>query len=93
MPDWRGDEAMGDEDPGDEWFERMEPEWHRLRAEAMARFPPGTEVRDRNGRTGRVLLVDSMGDLHVDSEPGGVGIVTSQYWDRLTVISRPDPQP
>lgn len=80
--------GAADEDPGDEWFDRMEPIWALTRAEAIRRFPAGTVVLhpDWPG-VGLVEHVDDTGDLHITWPRTGTGICALEYCNDLRVVS------
>lgn len=79
--------GAADEDPGDEWFERMEPIWAFIRSEATRRFPPGTLVLHSEWPgVGLVEHVDEMGDLHISWPQTGTGIWALEYCNDLRVV-------
>ena len=78
-------DGMGPDD-SDEWFEQQEPDWIALRLEGIRRFPPGSLVSDGAGRHGRVLVVDPMGDLHIEWEDEGVAVASIDSWDQIARI-------
>lgn len=84
------DELTSDEGATDEWLAQQEPEWQARREEGLRRYPPGTRIRNEHGDLGVVVLVDSLGDLHIDMEGEGVGICSRERWHLLTAEPVPD---
>lgn len=79
--------GAADEDPGDEWFERMEPIWAVTRAEAIRRFPPGTVVvHPEWPGVGLVEHVDDMGDLYVSWPVTGTDVWPIEWCEGLRVV-------